>query len=233
METNGLNEVVEEPKRTIKKNSWINQHHNAVMAMIAIGSLITTVVLALFAYGSLNAVKKQHGLAFKQFVITNTPSIKLYVDKPFSFINNSAWMMLKAVNTGGYIKGLKTKTVLLCCGLEEISQPDLIKVIVKSSNSPYGLLRNESGTVRVTVKNQDELAWLKTAVENSDEELMLYLHATYTIPPVLSLTGEPKKASTYLLLTWISSAKRFEVVSSAHEKRILGVIHDGGYLEDK
>jgi len=214
--------------------SWINRHHKAIMAWSAIGGFITTLVLAIFAGLSLQKVKQQNDLAFKQFVIANHPSVRVYAEKGFEFDDSKAWMQWMAVNKGGYVQSLEFKSILLCCGLNEIFDQASARVIVRTHMSGQ-LKKDEIKTVRHTVYDQDQISWIKSVFkdESKEKKAVLYIQAKFNIPPELSLSGKSKSDTSYATLLWVSHTKSFENLPASYERKILNLINERGYLEQE
>lgn len=213
----------------LSKEGWINRHSKAITAWTAIGSFITTAVLATFAYLSWTEVQMQRGLTYKQFVVANAPSVRAYVTKGFQFDNDIGWMVWKASNQGGPVNDVIYKSIILCCGSGELQAVDTTKLIVRTALQQK-LSRNENAQVKILVKDNDTIKWLKPFLDGKKYGLYLFVRAEYTIPPELSLTGKEKKDSTYRLSTWEPYKKSFEGVKPQYEKIILRLIEERGYL---
>ena len=211
--------------------NWIKRHHKAIMAWSAIGGFLTTFILASIAYLSWEEVKMQRELAFKQFVIANAPSVRVYAKKGFTFENDTGWIQWHAVNKGGYVTDLEFKTLILCCGKVEISNPNTTKVIARTVISSR-LNKEEIEIIRLTIINKEEIEWLKQAFEN-ENQVIFYIQANYTIPHELSLSGEQTKDTVYAIKLWISHTKSFENLPANHTKDIMEIIRDRGYLNQE
>lgn len=174
------------------KEGWISRHSKVITAWTAIGSFITTAVLAIVAYLSWTEVQMQRDLVFKQFVVANAPSVRTYVAAGFQFDNDIAWMVWDASNKGGPVNDVVYKSVLMCCGFNELLNLDATKLIIRTSLKDR-LNKNERDKIKILVNDNDTIKWLKPFLEVKKDSLYLYVRAEYTIPPELSLTGTEKK----------------------------------------
>jgi len=208
--------------------SWINRHHKAIMAWAAIGGFLTTFILAVIAYFSWDEVKMQRELAFKQFVVANAPSVRVYADKGFTFKDDKAWLQWNAVNKGGYVRDLEFKALVLCCGLNQITDKKLTKVIARTHISNR-LNKDEIKTIRHTITNKEEIALLKESLEK-EKQVILYIQTKYTIPSELSLSRKPDKDTVYAVLLWVAHTKSFENLPADYARNVIGVTKSSGLL---
>ena len=211
------------------KESWLSRHTKAIIALTAIGSFITTTVLAIIAYLSWTEIQLQRDLAFKQFVVANAPSVRTYATTGFNFSENAGWMTWKSANEGGPVKDFIYKTIIFCCAVEEIKNPETTKVIARTALQDR-LRRNENATVKVLVKEKETLSWLRSFIEGNKYGLYLYISAAYTIPPELSLTKMEEKDKTYRMLIWEPYKKSFEGVKPEYEKMFIEMLNKREYL---
>lgn len=220
-----------EPERTVSSpsESWINRNSKAITALTAIGSLITTAVLAIFAYFSWSEVQEQRNLAFKQFVLANAPSVRIYVDKGFKFEGDVAWMVWRAENRGGPVHDVEFKSILMCCGHTEEGRVNLTKFVIRTSKS-HRLNRMEMSLIKVLIHDKDTLRWLKSFVGKKSYGLYLYVRAEYKIPSEISLSGQETRDSTYRLAGWEPYKGLFESVKPQYEKMILKLIEERQYI---
>jgi hypothetical protein len=226
---NEQTENLEELPDSQLKEGWFSQHSKAINAFTAIGSFVTTTVLALFAYLSWTEVQLQRDLAFKQFVVANAPSVRTYATKGFKFEENVGWMTWNAVNQGGPVNDVIYKTIIFCCGAEEIKNPNTTKIIVRSALRDK-LRRNENTTIKVLTTEKEILDWLKPFIEGKKYGLYLYVSASFTIPPELSLSGKESKDRTYSLHSWEPYKNSFEGVKPEYERIFLKILNEREYL---
>jgi len=172
----------------LPSKSWISRHSKAITAWTAIGSFITTAVLAIFAYCSWTEVREQRHLAFKQFVVANAPSVRTYVTNGFQFEGDVGWMVWEAANQGGPVHDIEFQSIVMCCGSDELRGADSTKLVIRTAKQ-HRLNRNESSKVKIMVRDKDTLRWLKSFVESKNYGLYLYVRAEYIIPSELSLNG--------------------------------------------
>ena len=221
---------VESVRRYIPfSESWVNRHSKAIMAWAAIGGFLTTFILALIAYFSWEEIKLQRELAFKQFVIANAPSVRVYATKGFTFDNDIAWLEWDTANKGGYVKDLEFKALVLCCGLSEISNQNLTKIIDRTHISER-LNKDEIKTVRHTIYSKEEIDLLKKSIEK-EKQVILYIQTKYTIPPELSFSGKPTQDKAYAVLLWVAHTKSFENLPAEYARNVIALIRDRGYLK--
>jgi hypothetical protein len=225
----GQEEIPSKQTETVTtKEGWIIRHSQAVVAFTALGSLITTFFLALFAYESLKEVKTQRNLASRQFIIANAPSVRTYVTKGFEFSDDQGWMIWEAVNKGGPVHEVEFKSIVLCCG-NDIKNQESTNLVVRTIKR-HRLNRDEKFLIRIGVKRLETLTWLKDAVEGNSSGLFVYVHAKYTIPEALSLKGRAEEDTTYTIVTWIPATNRFENTTPQTQAAILQLIDERGYL---
>lgn len=235
MDMDGINQPEDEKDSEpdspapLPSKSWISRHSKAITAWTAIGSFITTAVLAIFAYLSLAEVQEQRHLAFKQFVVANAPSVRTYVTKGFQFEGDVGWMVWKADNHGGPGHDIEFKSILMCCGSDELRRADSTKLVIRTANQ-HRLNRNESSKVKIMVRDKDTLRWPKSFVESKNYGPYLYVRAEYIIPSELSLNCQEKRDATYRLAVWDPYKDLFEGVKPQYEKLILRLIKERGYL---
>jgi len=215
-------------QETSNKKSFIARHSKAIVAYTALGSLITTFALAIFAFCSLTEVQKQRDLAFKQFVVANAPSVRVYVTEHFKFSDERGWMIWRAVNTGGPVHDVEYKTIILGCKSDK-KELDLTKIVIRTTKW-HRLNRGEISNVDIEVADAKTLEWLKQAVNSSDTCLFVYVRAKYTIPLELSLIGRPEEDETFRLSIWDPVVSRFEHVRPELQKKILSLIKKREYL---
>ena len=149
------------------QEGWISRHSKEINAWIAIGSFVTTAVLAIFAYLSWTEVQMQRDLAFKQFIVANAPSVRTYVAKGFQFDDNIAWMVWNVSNMGGPVNDIVYKSVLMCCGSIEIQNPNTTNLIIRTALKDK-LSKNENAEIKILVNDSDTIRWLKSFVEEKN-----------------------------------------------------------------
>ena len=213
----------------LPSKSWISRHSKAITAWTAIGSFITTAVLATLAYCSWTEVRMQRDLAFKQFVVANAPSVRAYVTTGFQFEGDIGWLVWHVNNQGGPVHDVKSKSILLCCGIDELQKVDTTKLVIRSGLKDR-LLRNEILTSKIILKDNETIKWLKPFVEGKQPGLYLYIRAEYIIPSELSLDGKEKRDATYRLFGWHPYKNHFEGVKTQYETFFLRLLEERGYL---
>ncbi len=211
-----------------EREGWLSRHSKAITAWTAIGSFITTAVLAVFAYYSLSEVRKQRELAFKQFVVANAPSVQTYAAEGFRFEKDYAVMIWRVVNKGGPVNDVVYKSLVVCCSddMKEVSDS---KVILRSPHVDR-LNRTEASLVKILVVNDGTTKWLKDPLEGKKDRLFLYIQTEYTIPPELSIAGKERRERTYRLCVWDPRRNGFEDTKPEYEKLLLRLIEERGYL---
>jgi len=158
-----------------EKEGFIARHSKAIVALTAIGSLFTTVVLAFLAYLSWSEVHKQRDLAVKTLILSHAPSVRVYVTNRFEFSKEIGWMYWQVVNKGGPVYDVEYKSVLLCCG-SDLIESDRTKIVIRTSKGDR-LTKDEGDNISIEVKDTKTLEWLKQAVNSSDTGLYLYVRA--------------------------------------------------------
>lgn len=219
----------QEPPVPSPNQSWTTRHSKAITAWTAIASFVTTAVLATLAYFSWTEVRMQRNLAFKQFVVANAPSVRTYVTTGFQFEGDIGWLVWYIDNQGGPVHDVKFKSILLCCGIDELQKVDTTKLVIRSGLKDR-LLRNEIAMSKIIVKDNETIQWLKPFVEGKKVGLYLYIRAEYIIPSELSLDGKEKRDATYRLFGWHPYKNWFEGVKPQYEKFFLRLLEDRGYL---
>lgn len=222
-------ETSSEISKPLQNESWLNRNSTTIIAFTAIGSLITTIVLTIFAFYSWNEVKMQRNLAFKQFIVTNAPAVRVYVPTGFKFDDEKGYLYWKVVNNGGPVYDLKLKSILLRCNWRYASELDSTRLVIRT-NRKDRLNRNENTKFMLLISEKNSLDWLKSEVESNKDDLFLYVRAEYTIPAELSLDGKPTRDITFRLVVWNPPTKNFHNVKSELEDYILQKIDDGDYL---
>lgn len=210
------------------KESWLNRHSKAIIAWTAIGSFLTTFVLAIIAFFSWSEVQMQRDLAFKQFVVANAPSVRAYAKSGFQFEGDLGWMVWKAENHGGPVYDVEYKIIIMLCGIMKTVDLDSMKILIRTTNKDR-LNRIEAVEIIIEVTNEETLKWLIPAFEN-DYGLYLYICSEYTIPVELSINGEMRRDSTYGLYGWDPHSNRFKYVKSQYEEKLLRILEAGGYF---
>jgi hypothetical protein len=219
----------QEPPVPSLNQSWVSRHSKAITAWTAVGSFVTTAVLATLAYFSWTEVRMQRNLAFKQFVVANAPSVRTYVTTGFQFEGDIGWLVWYIENQGGPVHNVKMNSILLCCGMDELKKTDTTKLVIRSGLY-HRLIREERFKMKIIVRDNETIKWLKPFVEGKKPGLYLYVRAEYTIPPELSLDGKEKRDATYRLVGWHPYKNIFEGVKPQYEKFFLRLIEERGYL---
>lgn len=211
--------------------SWINKHHRAVMAWSAIGGFLTTFVLAVIAYYSWFEVKEQRNLAFKQFVIENSPSVIVFPMGEFRVKEDMVWIYWGIRNDGGYITDIESQAILFCCQAQLLNNPEKLHFISQKKFKDR-LDRNRTHRITLSAEKPEELSWLKPMLTKGISELFLLLKVKYTIPPELSLSGKPTQDSTYGIFTWSPRREAFENVKVEWEETIINGLRNHGFLSE-
>ena len=83
-------------------NNFFSRNSSAIQAICALATVLITICLAVFAYFSLERVKEQNELAFKQFVVANLPSISILAGSTKPEISDDKFMLVwQVMNLGG------------------------------------------------------------------------------------------------------------------------------------
>lgn len=199
---------------------WINRNAQTIIALAALGSFLTTVVLALFAYLSWTTVQNQIDLAFKQFAIANAPSVRVYATDRLQVEENFAKTSWKAENLGGPIEKVKYKSILFSCDFDEKGNANLGNFIIRSTIKDK-LERNETQTFHILTQNPDRIKWLKARIKDTNYGIYLYVCTDYFIPEEINVTGMEMEKNTYRLVRWDSFRVTFINVKPSMEKKIL------------
>ena len=221
---NGENDHLEEQDIRIVENNNSNLTHlsrwpNRIIALTAIGTLIVTCALAFFTYRSLDEVKKQRNLTYKQFVMANRPNVNiglgsqgggLKLNKKIGYIE---W---RIGNDGGDVQDLRYKTVLFHMKSESKSDLSIDEFYVRNlrqknlNKGTRNLIRNSIQDVKTLRKITEILA-----MDERSDRIGLYIRVEYTIPAELTVDGAPRKDNRFFILAWSKTRNSFELVKPA------------------
>jgi len=224
-------ETSSEIPKPLPNESWLNRNSTAIIAFTAIGSFITTFVLAVIAFYSWNEVKIQRNLAFKQFVVANAPSVQTYVlpGERFQFDDDKGWLYWEVVNTGGPVYDLDNKAILLYFYWRDEIELDSTRLVIRTDKRDR-LNRESKYQTAFVILEKNSLEWLKSEVDNQKDNFFLYVRVEYTIPAELRLDGKPTRDVSFRLVGWNPHTKDFRNVRSDLEDYILQKINEQDYL---
>jgi hypothetical protein len=212
---------------TLFSESWIKRHHEAIIALSAIGGFLTTLVLAAFTGFSLYEVKQQRDLAFKQFVISNRPLVTVFPKDEFQFKDDIAWMNWLIWLHSGYIRNLKYKAVVY--RWPEIINSKQPKILIQSKTS-NSLRHGRHKKVAFQTADTDLIEWIRNGIEEEKSEIHLYLKVQYEVPPELSLSGKTTSESVYDLFMWNKFTKQYENLKIEFREPLLKRLEELGAL---
>lgn len=223
----------EEPRtevniKEISMPTYLSKWHNEIIALTAIGTLIVTGVLSLITYSSLKEVKKQRDLTYKQFVLANRPNVNIGFEGSGLRLNEGiGYIDWQVGNKGGDVEDIKYQCILFHIKVEDITKISINEFYVQNIQQKY--LNND--TIK-SIHNQIEAAdTLKKindilSMDKRFNFIGLYVRAQYTIPPELTLDGNPRKDERYQICVWDVVDKRFEEVKTSYFDKIMQKISD-------
>ena len=127
-------------------SSFLSKRHNEIVALTAIGTLLVTTALSTITYFSLQEVKKQRDLTYKQFVMANRPNITIVPAgngmKLEEKVGSIEWnISLK----GGDIKDVKYQVILFHINGKSVSDYSVKALYVRNIRQEY----LAGGTVKI------------------------------------------------------------------------------------
>ncbi|WP_319405145.1 hypothetical protein [uncultured Desulfosarcina sp.] len=169
---------------------------------------IATVVLAITTFQSLSTVAEQQTLSYRQFVLANQPSVRIYPRKsnPVEFKDDMVIFHWYITNKGGYVENLSFKTII--AAFDKISE----------NNASRLKLRQNELVIKIYVKDKldrDEISdhftatggkfgndWVKKAIDNESIFTCIAFRVQYDVPKELTIDGLGRKEHRFIFLYW-------------------------------
>ena len=217
--------------------TYLSKWPNRIIALTAIGTLIVTGVLAFFTYRSLDEVKKQRDLTYKQFVMANRPNVNMGFEGSGLRLNEKiGYIDWQIGNGGGDVEDLIICTILFHIKSESKSDYSINKFYVRNTQQKY-LNRGTRKSIHSPIEDVKTLKKINEilAMDKRTNGLAVYIRGEYTIPAELTLDGIPRKDSRFQILIWNKIDKRFENVKMSLFERMVEKISKKNFnsLEDQ
>ncbi|NQT70214.1 MAG: hypothetical protein HQ552_11600 [Desulfobacteraceae bacterium] len=239
---NGENGNLEEQGNEVDEHNnytrtYLSKWPNRIIALTAIGTLIVTGVLAFFTYRSLDEVKKQRDLTYKQFVMANRPNVNMGFEGSGLRLNEKiGYIDWRIANGGGDVEDLIYRTILFHIKSESKSDYSINEFYVRNMQQKY-LNRGTRKSIHSPIEDVKTLKKINDilAMDKRTNGLGVYIRVEYTIPAELTLDGIPRKDSRFQILIWNKIDKRFENVKMSFFERMVEKISETNLnsLEDQ
>jgi len=192
---------------------------------IAILSALITLTLVGVTCSQLNETKYQRELAHRQFVLANHPSISINANEQLELKENMATFKWEMINSGGTVKNIKTKCILLI-------QDNKEKSIYHSQMRQHYIYRLDRGHYlhHSRFENPDTINFLKNVFEKGDSTLIIYLRSDFEIPPEITVNKIAQNDHFIKIFVWIKKVGRFEGVTEESFKSVSSYVEEKGYL---
>lgn len=220
----------DKPKSRIARYAAEIQAFSLVASVfITLVSVAITGLLAYYAYKSWEEVKQQREIAHKQFVVATEPSLRIYIKDQFHIKDDYAYTKWDLTNTGGPVRDIVTKTIVI---FYKASPPnnEPSKKVTHNAGQIGRLNRSMTFHIYISTQKPEVLTWIKEAVKTSNQ-LFVYAQADFVIPEELTLDGIAKKDKLFKIEKWAHQYNKFIGVSHREQDKIIKFIKEKGFLE--
>lgn len=228
---NNVKNISKTQKRTKKSENnkanysptILSKWKNEISAFTAIGSLIVTVTLVIITYSSLEEVKRQRDLTYKQFVMANRPNVNIgFEGSGLRFTKDIIYIDWLIANDGGSVKDLMYQSILF--HMQSVSKTDYsIHEFYVRNMRQKNLNRGTRKSIHNEIKNKKTIKEIERilSLDKRTNIIGLYLRVEYNIPAELTIDGIQRKDSLFQIFAWDVIDKRFEDMRMSYYDEIV------------